>query len=100
MKFNEKELALWASSFVSDREGLLDKKGAARGQGEGREREREREKTRASRVTEKKNASSVVPKHLPSAVACFELTIWHTLPLLTWKGAVCIGYDFTTVPFH
>lgn len=40
MKFNEKELALWASSFVSDREGLLDKKGAARGQGEGRERER------------------------------------------------------------
>ena len=43
MKFNEKELALWASSFVSDREGLLDKKGAARGQGEGRERERKPE---------------------------------------------------------
>ena len=34
MKFNEKELALWASSFVSDKEGMLDKKGAGRGQGE------------------------------------------------------------------
>ena len=40
MKFNEKELALWASSFVSDREGLLDKKGAARGQGERRQSEK------------------------------------------------------------
>ena len=66
---------------------------------EERERERER-KPELLELQKKKNASSVVPKHLPSAVACFELTIWHTLPLLTWKGAVCIGYDFTTVPFH
>ena len=33
MRFNEKELAYWASSFVPDREGMMDKKGANKGQG-------------------------------------------------------------------
>lgn len=33
MRFNEKELAYWASSFVPDREGMMDKKGANYGQG-------------------------------------------------------------------
>lgn len=44
MKFNDKELALWASSLISDKEGLLDKKGAGRGQGK-------REGGRAIRTT-------------------------------------------------
>ena len=34
MKFNERELAAWASSFIPDKEGILEKKGAGRGQGE------------------------------------------------------------------
>ena len=33
IKFNEKELAIWSTTFVADREGLLEKKGAGRGQG-------------------------------------------------------------------
>eukprot|EP00731_Ephydatia_muelleri_P018946 Em0011g986a len=33
MRFNEKELALFAASFEPDREGLLEKKGATKGQG-------------------------------------------------------------------
>ena len=33
MRFNDKELAHWASSFVPDREGMMDKKGANKGQG-------------------------------------------------------------------
>ena len=28
MKFNEKELAAWASTFTPDKEGLLEKRGA------------------------------------------------------------------------
>ena len=28
MKFNERELAAWASTFVPDKEGLLEKRGA------------------------------------------------------------------------
>lgn len=28
MKFNEKELAAWATSFIPDKEGLLEKRGA------------------------------------------------------------------------
>lgn len=34
MKFNDKELGAWASVFSPDKEGLLEKKGAGRGQGE------------------------------------------------------------------
>ena len=34
MKFNDKELAAWAMVFDADKEGLLEKKGATRGQGE------------------------------------------------------------------
>ena len=33
MRFNDKELAYWARSFVPDREGIMDKKGANKGQG-------------------------------------------------------------------
>lgn len=33
MRFNEKELALFAASFEPDKEGLLEKKGATIGQG-------------------------------------------------------------------
>lgn len=33
MKFNERELAIWSTTLVADREGLLEKKGAGRGQG-------------------------------------------------------------------
>ena len=28
MKFNERELATWASTFTADKEGLLEKRGA------------------------------------------------------------------------
>lgn len=34
MKFNDKELGAWATVFEADKEGLLEKKGAGRGQGE------------------------------------------------------------------
>ena len=34
MRFNEKELSQFALSLIPDREGLLEKKGASRGQGE------------------------------------------------------------------
>lgn len=34
MKFNDKELGAWATVFSADKEGLLEKKGAGRGQGE------------------------------------------------------------------
>ena len=34
MRFNDKELGAWASAFSPDKEGLLEKKGAGRGQGE------------------------------------------------------------------
>ena len=34
MRFNDKELGAWASVFSADKEGLLEKKGAGRGQGE------------------------------------------------------------------
>ena len=34
MKFNDKELGAWATVFAPDKEGLLEKKGAGRGQGE------------------------------------------------------------------
>ena len=34
MRFNEKEMSQFALSLVPDREGLLEKKGAGRGQGE------------------------------------------------------------------
>ena len=33
MRFNEKELALFAASVDPDKEGLLEKKGAGKGQG-------------------------------------------------------------------
>jgi hypothetical protein len=33
MRFNDKELGAWASVFSPDKEGLLEKKGAGRGQG-------------------------------------------------------------------
>ena len=33
MKFNDKELGAWATVFAPDKEGLLEKKGAGRGQG-------------------------------------------------------------------
>lgn len=33
MKFNDKELAMWSTMFTPDKEGLLDKKGAGKGQG-------------------------------------------------------------------
>ena len=33
MKFNEKEMAIWATQFSPDKEGMLEKKGAGRGQG-------------------------------------------------------------------
>lgn len=33
MKFNDKELGAWATVFSADKEGLLEKKGAGRGQG-------------------------------------------------------------------
>ena len=33
MKFNERELAAWASAFVPDKEGILEKKGPGIGQG-------------------------------------------------------------------
>ena len=34
VRFNDKELGAWASVFSADKEGLLEKKGAGRGQGE------------------------------------------------------------------
>lgn len=34
MKFNDKELAAWAMVLTPDKEGMLAKKGAGRGQGE------------------------------------------------------------------
>lgn len=34
MKFNERELAAWASILVPDKEGLLDKRGAGISHGE------------------------------------------------------------------
>ena len=33
MKFNDKEMGQWAASFTPDKEGLLEKKGATKGQG-------------------------------------------------------------------
>lgn len=33
MKFNERELAAWATVFAPDKEGILEKKGAGIGQG-------------------------------------------------------------------
>ncbi len=33
MKFNDKELAKWSTMFTPDKEGLLEKKGAGKGQG-------------------------------------------------------------------
>ena len=33
MKFNDKELSRWSTMFNPDKEGLLDKKGAGKGQG-------------------------------------------------------------------
>ena len=54
----------------------------------------DRVKSRASGVTEKvSRVSLVIIDWLPSAVTCFEPTVWHTLVLLAWKGlgTVCIG---------
>lgn len=33
MKYNERELAAWASALVPDKEGILEKKGTGIGQG-------------------------------------------------------------------
>ena len=54
----------------------------------------DRVKSRASGVTEKvSRVSLVILDELPSAVTCYEPTVWHTLALLAWKGLgiVCIG---------
>ena len=54
----------------------------------------DRVKSRASGVTEEvSRVSLVILDELPSAVTCYEPTVWHTLALLAWKGLgiVCIG---------